>query len=117
MTDLLESIDVSKYDETIKILDQVLVLRKEQIVLIHKLKYQTWVSKQSAIHNHKFWVERIDTKEAHKLFDEFLQIFREAFGKEWNRYSPLQRTYQFQDWIGFMGFRWLEEQKRIKSKK
>lgn len=98
--DKLENIPLKK---KVMAVDKVAGQVNEIVFKLHQLKFRYWMDYQTAIHEGEWWTEKeITKKEAKALFDDFLVVYRFAFGKEFDNYSRMSREQVFENWKAHM---------------
>ncbi|MCV0393691.1 MAG: hypothetical protein K5790_10455 [Nitrosopumilus sp.] len=102
VTKAQELADAGKFDKALKSMDDAIELNEKSNMLMHKMKFMIFRQQLALTHDNEWWTEDIPKPEAMKIFDEFLVMYKKAFGKSYNDYSPLRKSFHFENWKCFM---------------
>lgn len=96
---------MNNYRQALIQCDKAIELSEKSLMLKHQLKLSIFREMLVAEYGKKYgemWTEKIDKKQAKKLFDEFIVMYQNAFGKPYNNYERRTREYHFQNWKAMM---------------
>jgi len=75
--------------------------KTKQITNVHQLKFSIFINHLTDTHDNEYWIDKIDKKEAKKLFDQFLILHQNAY-EPFDNYDRKTREEHFENFKAFM---------------